>query len=71
MLLLPAVFQKCGNWKWEFHWRLHTHGLNRTHKPWVLKHNGVVYHYYCAVGKAGRVIGLATSRDLRDVAPKL
>jgi hypothetical protein len=38
--------------------------------PWVLKHNGVVYHYYWPVGKAGRVIALATSKDLRDVAPK-
>jgi predicted GH43/DUF377 family glycosyl hydrolase len=37
-----------------------------AHKPWVLKHDGVVYHYYCAVGKAGRVIALATSKDLRD-----
>jgi hypothetical protein len=25
----------------------------------------VVYHYYCAVGDEGRVIALATSRDLR------
>lgn len=36
-----------------------------AHKPWVLKHDGVVYHYYCAVGTEGRVIGLATSKDLR------
>ncbi len=36
-----------------------------AHKPWVLKHNGVVYHFYCAVGSQGRVIALATSRDLR------
>ena len=36
-----------------------------AHKPWVLKHDGVVYHYYCAVGKEGRVIALATSKDLR------
>jgi predicted GH43/DUF377 family glycosyl hydrolase len=35
-----------------------------AHKPWVLKHEGVVYHYYCAVGTEGRVIGLATSKDL-------
>ena len=35
-----------------------------AHKPWVLKHDGVVYHYYCAVGSEGRVIALATSRDL-------
>lgn len=35
-----------------------------AHKPWVIKHNGVVYHYYCAVGDRGRVIALATSEDL-------
>ena len=28
-----------------------------AHKPWVLKHDGVVYHFYCAVGNEGRVIG--------------
>ena len=33
-----------------------------AHKPWVLKHDGVVYHYYCAVGSKGRGIALATSR---------
>ena len=36
-----------------------------AHKPWVLKWNGVVYHFYCAVGDQGRVIALATSRDLK------
>ncbi|MEO7699137.1 MAG: glycosylase [Opitutus sp.] len=36
-----------------------------AHKPWVLKHEGVVYHFYCAVGTEGRVIALATSNDLR------
>jgi predicted GH43/DUF377 family glycosyl hydrolase len=35
-----------------------------AHKPWVLKWNGVVYHFYCAVGSEGRVIALATSKDL-------
>lgn len=35
-----------------------------AHKPWVLKHAGVVYHYYCAVGTEGRVIAVATSKDL-------
>jgi hypothetical protein len=34
-------------------------------KPWGIVHNGVVYHFYCAVGKEGRVIALATSKDLR------
>jgi predicted GH43/DUF377 family glycosyl hydrolase len=36
-----------------------------AHKPWVLRHDGVVYHFYCAVGDEGRVIALATSVDLR------
>lgn len=36
-----------------------------AHKPWVLKHDGIVYHFYCAVGTEGRVIALATSKDLR------
>ena len=35
-----------------------------AHKPWVLKHEGVVYHYYCAVGNEGRCIALATSRRM-------
>jgi predicted GH43/DUF377 family glycosyl hydrolase len=39
-----------------------------AHKPWVVKHEGVVYHYYCAVGNQGRVIALATSRDLKAKA---
>lgn len=38
-----------------------------AHKPWVLKHEGVVYHFYCAVGTEGRVIALATSKDLRPL----
>ena len=36
-----------------------------AHKPWIVKHNGVVYHFYCAVGDKGRVIALATSKDMR------
>lgn len=36
-----------------------------AHKPWVIKWKGVVYHFYTAVGDQGRVIALATSRDLR------
>ena len=39
-----------------------------AHKPWVLKHDGIVYHFYCAVGTEGRVIALATSKDLRDAS---
>lgn len=35
-----------------------------AHKPWLVKHNGVVYHFYCAVGKQGRAIALATSKKL-------
>jgi predicted GH43/DUF377 family glycosyl hydrolase len=35
-----------------------------AHKPWVIRHEGVVYHFYCAVGDEGRVIALATSKDL-------
>jgi alpha-L-fucosidase 2 len=40
-----------------------------AHKPWVLKHDGVVYHFYCAVGSEGRAIAVATSRDLRQARP--
>ena len=44
-----------------------------AHKPWLLKHDGVVYHFYCAVGDQGRVIALATSKKLppqpRTTAP--
>ena len=36
-----------------------------AHKPWVIQWEGVVYHFYNAVGHQGRVIALATSRDLR------
>ena len=35
-----------------------------AHKPWVIKWDGVVYHFYNAVGSSGRVIALATSKDL-------
>ncbi len=37
-----------------------------AHKPWVIKWEGMVYHFYNAVGSEGRVIALATSRDLRS-----
>jgi len=36
-----------------------------AHKPWIIKHEKIVYHFYCAVGNQGRVIALATSKDLR------
>ena len=39
-----------------------------AHKPWVVKWNGVVYHFYCAVGNQGRCIALATSVDLTPSA---
>jgi len=39
-----------------------------AHKPWVLKWNGVVYHFYCAVGSEGRGIALATSHDLKNAS---
>ncbi len=34
-----------------------------AHKPCVIKHNGIVYHYYCATGSEGRVIALKTSKQ--------
>ncbi|PWJ58059.1 hypothetical protein CLV98_105241 [Dyadobacter jejuensis] len=37
-----------------------------AHKPWVIQWNGVVYHFYNAVGESGRVIALATSKDLSN-----
>jgi len=40
-----------------------------AHKPFLVKHGDVVYHYYCAVGDQGRVIALATSRDLNTPRP--
>ncbi len=36
-----------------------------AHKPWVVKWEGLVYHFYNAVGDNGRVIALATSKELR------
>ena len=36
-----------------------------AHKPWVIKWKGVVYHFYNAVGENGRVIALATSKNLK------
>ena len=37
-----------------------------AHKPWLIKHDGVVYHFYCAVGgkEQHRAIALAVSKDL-------
>jgi predicted GH43/DUF377 family glycosyl hydrolase len=39
-----------------------------AHKPCVLKHDGIVYHFYCAVGTEGRAIALATSTRLPSQA---
>ena len=36
-----------------------------AHKPFVIKYDGVVYHFYCAVDEKGnRGIALATSKDI-------
>jgi len=40
-----------------------------AHKPWVVVHDDVVYHFYNAVGSEGRVIALATSKDLSSRQP--
>ena len=39
-----------------------------AHKPWVIKHDGVVYHFYNAVGSRGRGLALATSVDMKTSA---
>lgn len=40
-----------------------------AHKPWVIKHRGVVYHYYSAIDEGGNwSIALATSEDLRGTS---
>ena len=41
-----------------------------AHKPWVVVHNDVAYHFYNAVGNQGRVIALATSKDLKAETKK-
>jgi hypothetical protein len=36
-----------------------------AHKSYVIKHDGIVYHFYCAVDAAdNRGIAVATSRDI-------
>ncbi len=41
-----------------------------AHKPWLLKHDGVVYHFYCAVDKQDhRAIALATSQPVAPPKP--
>ncbi|WP_339926366.1 glycosylase [uncultured Cyclobacterium sp.] len=43
-----------------------TYDEKYAHKPWVIKWEGVVYHFYNAVGSEGRVIALATSKELKN-----
>lgn len=42
--------------------------MQYAHKPCVINHNGIVYHFYCAVnrkkGEEQRTIALATSKEL-------
>jgi hypothetical protein len=42
-----------------------------AHKPWLVQHDGVVYHFYCAVEgkKQHRTIAVATSKDLGKATP--
>ena len=39
-----------------------------AHKPWVIRHDGVTYHFYCAVGEKGRALALAVSRPPAEPA---
>ncbi|MGQ9729775.1 MAG: hypothetical protein ACUVX8_00750 [Candidatus Zipacnadales bacterium] len=41
-----------------------TYDSLHAHKPFVLEHKGVFYHYYCAVSETERTIALATSKPL-------
>ncbi len=38
-----------------------------AHKPCVIEHDGIYYHYYTAVGSRGRCIALATSQPLTNI----
>ena len=42
---------------------------SHAHKPWVLKHDGTVYHFYCAVSSASRGIALAVSKPVVSLDP--
>lgn len=57
------------NWtKWEGEVLLTTtvpYERQAAHKPWIIRHNGVTYQFYSAVGDQGFGIAVATSRDLR------
>ena len=39
-----------------------TYDSVHAHKPWVMKHDGIVYHWYCAVSKG------ADGREVRGIA---
>lgn len=42
-----------------------TYDSQYAHKPFVIKYNGMVYHFYCAVDEKGRRgIAVATSKDI-------
>lgn len=68
-----AVSQDLVNWtKWEGKHLIEPSEPWDTpyaHKPWVIKHDGVVYHFYCSVGEGERTIALATSKDM-GIDPK-
>src|SRR4029079_8481910 len=63
-----ACSQDLVNWtKWDGPHLIEpsAEGFDSTfaHKPWMIKHDGVVYHFYCSVHKSERTIALATSKD--------
>jgi predicted GH43/DUF377 family glycosyl hydrolase len=66
-----AVSRNLTNWtKWEGEHLVQPSEPFDTpfaHKPWLIKHDGVVYHFYCAVGgkEQHRAIAVATSKDFR------
>ena len=64
-----AVSSDLVNWtKWdgeplvkpEYDWE-----NEHAHKQWVIKENGIVYHFYCAVNEKERFIALATSKPMK------
>ena len=62
-----AVSKDLENWELSYMDLIrpnNTWSYEYAHKPCVIKKNGVVYHYFNAVGDQGRNIGLSTSIDL-------
>jgi predicted GH43/DUF377 family glycosyl hydrolase len=61
-------------WRKSEHNPILTHGATgacdsiHAHKPFVLEHGGVYYHYYCAVSETERTIALAASIPLDHIA---